>query len=215
MPIPRTIIIGDVHGCSTELKNLIYKVEYQPKSDRLIFVGDLINKGPDSKGVLDFAMNYNAECVLGNHEVEFLNHLEGIKMDPRMEKVRIQLGENISQYTNWIKNQPLYINEQDFLVVHAGLMPETKAEDTDSKILTSIRTWDGEGKDLKSDANPAWYDLYTDKKLVVYGHWALDGLNIRENTIGLDSGCVYGNKLSALILPKREIVQVDSNFSCL
>ncbi len=211
----RTIIIGDVHGCSNELKNLIEKVHVDLKSDRLIFVGDLINKGPDSKGVLDFAIKSNAECVLGNHEVEFLSHLEGKKTDPRMEKVKHQLGSNLDKYVKWIKAQPLYIEAPEFLVVHAGLQPGKKPKDTPTKILTSVRTWDGKGDNLKQTSNPPWYELYKEDKLVIYGHWALDGLKVRKNTIGLDSGCVYGGQLSALVLPAREVIQVPSQFSCL
>ena len=64
----RTLVIGDVHGCSRELDDLIEKLEYNPKSDELIFIGDLINKGPDSKGVFERYQSWNAKAILGNHE---------------------------------------------------------------------------------------------------------------------------------------------------
>ena len=74
----------------------------------------------------------------------------------------------------------------------------------------NIRTWDEKGEDIKSDFNPAWYSYYKNKKTVIYGHWANQGLNVRENTIGLDTGCVYGYKLSGVLFPERKILQVSA-----
>ena len=102
------------------------------------------------------------------------------------------------------------------MLVHAGLLPNKKPQQTDLEDLVKIRK-------IADPKNPkilkSWFDFYTAKKLIVFGHWAaLDGI-IKDNVIGLDTGCVYGKKLTALILsdfasspnsPKREIVSVQA-----
>ena len=102
-----------------------------------------------------------------------------------------------------------YVEDEDFLVVH-GLKPGFHPSQTGARILTKIRTWDGLGEELKDMDNPAWHDFYQDEKVVIYGHWAYQGLHLTKNTIGLDSGCVYGNQLSGVMLPEREIIQVQA-----
>ncbi len=207
----RTIIIGDIHGCAEELKTLLISCQYQANQDRLIFVGDLINKGPKNLEVLQEVERLKAECILGNHETAFLRYIDSQKTDsPKWEKIKAELGPQLSHYVQFLKKMPLYIIDKDFIVVHAGLSPIHKIQETPVRILTTIRTWDGKGEDLNNPNDPPWYDFYKENKLVVYGHWAGKGLNIRSNSIGLDSGCVYGNYLSAVILPERKIVQVKA-----
>ena len=111
---------------------------------------------------------------------------------------------------------PHFLEEENFIVVHAGLLPNKKPQQTDLEDLVKIRK-------IADPKNPkilkSWFDFYTAKKLIVFGHWAaLNGI-VRDNAIGLDTGCVYGKKLTALILsdfasspnsPKREIVSVQA-----
>lgn len=207
----RTIIVGDVHGCIDELHWLLKKCQYRRGADLLVFVGDVLHKGPNSVAVLELIKKENARVTLGNHELKFLENFKGkSKPSPSMQIVFDQMGEKTAEYSEWISTWPTFIEEEDFLVVHAGLVPGKHPSKTDKRILANIRTWDGEGVDLNNENDPAWHELYKGKKLVVYGHWARAGLTVKEKTIGLDSGCVYGEKLSAVILPQRQIVQVDA-----
>jgi len=178
---------------------------------RLIFVGDLINKGPDSLGVLALARSLGAEMTIGNHELGFLAYLRGKRSGNRdLAAVRRQLGADVKAWADWIETWPLYIEDPDFLVVHAGLAPGRHPSGTSARILTNIRTWDGEGQVLEREGDPPWFELYQEPKLVVYGHWARRGLTVRSNAIGLDTGCVYGKELTGLLLPERRIVQVPA-----
>jgi hypothetical protein len=200
----RTIIIGDVHGCYQELVQLIDKINYQPKTDRLIFIGDLINKGPESKKVFDLFRELDAEAILGNHEWYIIEQDAARK--PKWGgyfRMKEEFGKDFDAFVEEIDTWPLYIKEPDFVAVHAGRVPFQRYRDSTPRQLTTIRTW---GPD-----NTPWYEFYTGRRLVVFGHWAAQGGIVRDNVIGLDTGCVYGGALSAVILPERKIVQVKAS----
>ena len=198
----RTILIGDVHGCLEELRTLVELIRPRP-SDRVLFLGDLINRGPDSAGVVRFVHDAGFECLLGNHEDDYAAEPE---REPYL-RLRGAIGE---KRHDWLVSLPLYVDEPTFLAVHAGLEPGRSPADTSQRILVNIRTWDGVGQDLKDPDNPAWYTFYHEERPVFYGHWARAGLNIRDRTLGLDSGCVYGRRLSAYILQERHVVSVPA-----
>lgn len=206
----RTLIVGDVHGCFDELMELLEKVTYNKSNDRLIFVGDLINKGPSSLKVLEWVKEDGCEVLMGNHELGFVHYVENPNPDfTAFVKLEEQMGESFNKWGEWMKELPLYIDE-DFIVVHGGVVPGFSLDNTPAHLITRIRTWDGCGENMNNKENPAWYDLYSENKLVVYGHWAAQGLRVEENTIGLDSGCCWGGKLSLLHLETREVFQVDA-----
>ena len=205
----RQIFIGDVHGCLEELEELLNKVNFS-STDELFFLGDIINKGPNSLEVLKLVKDLNAHLILGNHELKFIKNIEENTPSKFSRKLQDKMGNDLKKWVSWLKSKPLFISREDFILVHAGLSPNEKLKNTSPRILTNIRTWDGNGKDISSESNPPWYEFYKNEKLVIFGHWAKKGLVIRDNAIGLDSGCVYGNKLSALILPGREIISVDA-----
>ena len=208
----RSIIVGDVHGCFDELLDLLRNCAFDSVEDRLIFVGDLINKGPKSLETLNFVRDGNFEVTMGNHDLKFLRGCKKNKpLGLELEKLKSQLQPNLEGWLSWMETWPHFIETPDFFVVHAGLVPQQHPSQTPIKILANIRHWDGKGLNLNNDQDPAWHELYKEKKLVVYGHWALQGLHIKENSIGLDSGCVYGRQLSAVILPEREIIQVQAH----
>jgi len=212
----RTIIIGDVHGCFDELSELLEQCRFLPKKDRLIFLGDLINKGPLSKEVVRFVREGNHECILGNHELGFLKSLEdshffkkGFKAFHNSYKGKKEESER-EEVINWMKKLPLYIEDKSFICIHGGLQPDVPLKKQKREIATKIRTWGGDVTDMDNPGDPAWYELYKKKKLVVFGHWAMRGLVERENVIGLDSGCVWGGSLSCLILPEKRILSVPA-----
>lgn len=201
----KTIIFGDIHGCLDEWKDLLKKINPTP-DDWLISVGDLICKGPESFKTIEFARSLpNLKCVLGNHELHFLKawksgNLESLSKDYQKSALK-EFGDQLDSAMRWIETWPLYLDLPECLVVHAGIQPDLSIEKQPTETLCNIRN-------LK-DGTP-WFESYGGKKLIVHGHWAKLGLCIKENTIGLDSGCVYGKKLSALILPERKIVQVQA-----
>ncbi len=192
-----------MHGCLDELQQLTELLELDPL-DRVILIGDLINRGPDPAGVVRFAFERRFEAVLGNHEYHYSLTWRANK---KYSALRHALGYEMH---NWVIHLPAFIETESFLAVHAGLAPGVEVSATPLEILTNIRTWDGMGRDLRNANNPPWYTLYHGKKPVIYGHWAKEGLNVRKHTVGLDSGCVYGNYLTAYILESRSIVQVRS-----
>ena len=199
----RTIFIGDVHGCLDELQELLGLLQPQ-EQDRVILLGDLINRGPHSAEVVKYAAQKGYESILGNHEDHYLRNY---KNHARYAKLHKKLG---SELHAWIKRLPLYIEDKKFLAVHAGLQPHTKLSDIPRRVLLNIRTWDGEGEDLNNPDFPAWYEFYKEERPVFYGHWASQGLCLRRNTFGLDSGCVYGRALSGYILEEAQLFQVQA-----
>lgn len=206
----RKILIGDVHGCFEELILLLEKIKFT-EEDELIFLGDIINKGPYSLKVLEFVKDNGHPCILGNHEMGFLRAIDDDKyMKGGFLKIREELGSRLDEYVQWMRELPLYIEDEDYIAIHGGLEPGVSLGQQSAAIATRIRTWDGSGQDMNNSSNPAWYELYKGKKLVVFGHWAARGLIVRDNAIGLDTGCVWGRELSALILPERKVVSVPA-----
>lgn len=209
-PTKPVLIVGDVHGCCRELEDLLDKADFRADKRQLVFVGDLINKGPDSLGVLELARRYRALCVLGNHELAFLRYARKGGKHAGFNEILEQMGPNSYQWLRFLRDMPLYIETPTWMVVHAGLVPGKHPSKTKSYLLANIRTWDGKGDVLERVSDPAWYDLYKGQKTVVFGHWAKRGLVWQDRVIGLDTGCVYGNSLSAVTLPERELIQVKA-----
>lgn len=202
---PRTIIIGDVHGCYREWIELLRLLKVTPE-ERLISVGDLICKGPESHAVLESAMTLpNLECVLGNHEARFLHYWKnGVKeyVKPYDEFTMKQLKDGFEKYMQYISRWPAYLDLADALVVHAGLRPGVPVEKQSLEDLTNLRY-------LFPDDRP-WYEAYDGKKQVVFGHWRREEPLVLERAVGIDTACVYGGKLTAYILPDRKLVHVPA-----
>lgn len=202
----RTIIIGDIHGCFEEFEALLKKTGAGP-SDRIIAVGDLVLKGPSTRRTLDLALSLpNLRCILGNHDLRLLRSWENRTLNdldlPYQRETIRELGKDMDQYMSYIATWPFYLELEDCLVVHAGIRPGLPLKDQSESDLVSLRT-------LKPDNRP-WYDDYRKTRLIVHGHWARQGLVVRENVIGLDTGCVYGKELTCVILPERKIVSVPA-----
>ena len=203
MPSQKTFIVGDVHGCQQEFFDLLDKISYHPSKHRLILLGDIINRGPFSWEMLQWVKSNKVESIKGNHEDIFIQYVRSNqKSNPGFDQLKEKMKDELNSYINWMSSWPLYIEENDFLAVHAGLAPSKHPKETNPEILMYIRNCQNSGR--------PWYELYTQDKLVVYGHWATQGLNIRKNTIGLDSGCVYGKQLSGLLLPDKKLIQVPA-----
>lgn len=193
----KKIFIGDVHGCYDELILLVEKLNIN-KNDEVIFVGDLINKGDKSFEVLKFVYENNYLSVWGNHELKFFAWREGTfkaKYPGQQEAFQVLNDKLLSspQIDKWLYSLPCFIEKDDFVVVHAGFTPDENLKEQSSDVLTTIREYQ----------NKPWHSFYDGDKIIVYGHWAQQGLHIDNKTIGLDSGCVYGNFLSAYVLEEK------------
>ena len=212
--IDHTLIVGDIHGCFDEWMTLLKKACYNSKTHRMILVGDLINKGEKSLKTLKWAYDHKIESVLGNHELNFIQMIEKhLPLPPSFEKLKNEMGSSLHQWIQYLKSWPTYIEEEDFLVVHGGLVPGQHPKESCIEDLVHLRQWNEKTKKrghLDDGNSKPWHDYYTGAKLVVYGHWARQGFFEKKNSIGLDSGCVYGNKLTGIFLPSRTVIQVDS-----
>ncbi len=213
----RTLFIGDVHGCYDELMGLTQKIGLK-NEDELYFVGDLINKWPKSFEVVEFIRNRpNTFSVMGNHEYfplldfgafeKILSHgehlTEGRKTWIHSQYEKSRALRDLFEYhghREWLLSLPHIIERDGFIVVHWGLHPEYGLK-TPKEISTMIRLHEWK----------PWYDFYTGTKPIIYGHWAAEGLRIRQNTIGLDTGCCFGGALTAYCLETREIWQIRAN----
>ncbi len=199
----RTIFIGDIHGCLTELKELLRKLAVRPEDD-LISLGDLICKGPDSKGVLDWAMKTkNLRVIIGNHELRYLLYWkEGLIPDQKpydLKTVR-QLGNQFGRYMKFLDSLPATISGRGWRAVHAGFDPRHSIESQSKWELTNIRRL--------ADTKKPWYESYKGREFIVFGHWVRREILQRKNAVCLDTGCVYGGQLSAFIWPEKKIVSV-------
>ncbi len=200
----RTILIGDVHGCAAELGSLLERVRFGP-GDSLVLVGDLVARGPDSRGVLAIAREAGAHSVRGNHEEKLLAwQKRGSPLGAEHAKVASSLSDE-----DWrmLDGMPLWLDlpEHRALVVHAGVIPGRRVEDTPPDALLRMRTLDAAGRwSPVPDAGPLWGSLYDGPAHVIFGHNARENLQLWPLATGLDTACVYGGRLSALVLDAGE-----------
>jgi len=195
----RRLFVGDLHGCRQELEDLLTQFAFNPNDDQLFSVGDIVGKGPDVVGTLALLQSLNARVVLGNHDLRLLEGADKKESDRDENQIKYlhSLGNQIEPWLTYMRGWPLWIDLPDVLVVHAGIEPGKKnLDDMHPYVLTHIRTWDGEGKHLNRPDDPAWFDCVTWPKTIVFGHWAKRGQVNEMGFKGLDTGCVYGRKLS-------------------
>ncbi len=214
--VPRTLIIGDVHGCSDELLLLLRACDHQP-SDSVIFVGDLVAKGPDSRGVLAIVRDLGARSVLGNHDARVLDYhrARGEGRTPR--PLRPDHAEVVAALEDrdfeLLASLPLSLRLPDDagLVVHAGIVPGIPLERQERDMLLNIRTIriDGTGSRRPNDG-VLWGSVYGGPDFIYFGHHAAQGLQRHPFALGLDTGCVYGRRLSAFVLPDQQLISVEA-----
>lgn len=227
----RTIFIGDIQGCREELEALLDALRYDAASDALHPVGDLVNRGPDSAGVLRLLRGLGAGGVLGNHDLHALRVARG----GARRRASDDLGDLLErpdrdELLGWLAERPFARREAGALLVHAGLHPAWSdpvarlagiaplEPHADSDFATRVRYCSADGARPERDEPPPgppfrpWYAFRASDtgETVVFGHWARRGLVCAPGLRGLDSGCVWGGSLSAWIAEEDRIVQVPA-----
>ncbi len=210
----RGIFIGDVHGCADELGDLLDRLG-PGADDRICFVGDLIARGPSTRAVLATVRALGAESVRGNHEARLLAAREarergelGPRLGPSHERV---LAELDASDLALLAALPLWLDrpEHGVRVVHAGVLPGTPITAQDPEHLLHLRSLHRDGTPSARLGGRHWAALYTGPPHIVFGHDAVTGLQLERHATGLDTGCVYGGALTALVLPRGAPPPVD------
>ncbi|WP_367392314.1 polynucleotide kinase-phosphatase [Lewinella sp. LCG006] len=227
-------IIGDVHGCFEELLGLLNKLGYQiqetttgvfdistPPGRKIIFVGDLVDRGPASHKVLKLAMQMVAQeqafCVAGNHDDKLRRYLEGrqVKVAHGLEMTIEQLSSTgpafQQEVLHFLQQLPLHLELDGgkLLVAHAGL-----EESMHGRVGSEVRSFCLYGKTTgKTDEHGLperypWAQDYQGRAKIVYGHTPVSQPQWFNQTLCLDTGCVFGGTLSALRYPENEMVEV-------
>ena len=255
-----TYAIGDVQGCHDELQALLAKVKFS-KTDRLWFVGDLVNRGPKSLDVLRFVrgLGDRAVVVLGNHDLHLVTQHEGVERPRKDDTLQdVLAARERSELVDWLRARSMMHVEGDYAMVHAGLLPQwsipkavklareveealrgrgyrkflqnmygSKPDEWSDDLegwdrlrvivnaMTRMRFCTTEGKmDFKAKGKEPpegyrpWFDLRSDQHTVVCGHWSTLGLKVKERLVALDTGCVWGGKLTAMRLEDRNAYEV-------
>ena len=204
----RTIVVGDIHGCLDELILLFDTVGLLP-NDKVVAVGDLVTKGPKNKEVLDlFMADSRLSSVLGNHDLALLRFRQGevTTLKSHQQQTYNELIGH-ERYFRYLDTLPFTIDLDSHLVVHAGLRPGVPLRQQAPEDLTALRTL---GADRTSREGIPWYEVYDSDKVVLFGHWPGFEPRLGRRAIGLDTGCVYGNKLTGYILETAEFVSVPA-----
>ncbi|MCX4670614.1 polynucleotide kinase-phosphatase [Streptomyces sp. NBC_01381] len=223
-------IIGDIHGCRSELETLLTKLGYvdgaHPEGRTAVFVGDLVDRGPDSPGVLRRVMAMvaagNALCVPGNHENKLGRYLKGRNVQhthglaetiEQLEKEDAkdpEFRERVREFIDGLVSH--YVLDGGKLVVcHAGL-PEKYHGRTSGRVRSHALYGDttGETDEFGLPVRYPWAEEYRGRATVVYGHTPVPNTSWINNTICLDTGAVFGGRMTALRWPERELVDVPA-----
>lgn len=208
----RTIVIGDIHGCFEELQDLLRVLELRTE-DRVIAVGDLIVKGPQSREVLDrFIEDDRFSAVIGNHDRAIRQHWRGepLRLTKEQKVTVAELESDRERYSVYLRSLPFTINLGSHLIVHAGVRPGVPLRRQMSSDLTEIRTM---GVNPSSRKGVPWFDVYRGRRIVLFGHWPAKAPRVARRALGLDTGCVYGGRLTAYIIELNQFVSVPARQS--
>jgi serine/threonine protein phosphatase 1 len=242
-PIRRNYVIGDIHGCFAELSDLIVKIcedSWDTKSEvHLWFVGDLIDKGPNSEAVLESVFlnrwpRLTVHAILGNHEEKAIRWLNA-EARGKVTGVQNQIKNlwdyaSLADYKELMEEMPLWLSipEHNILLVHGGIEPRMQelppptlmAANRHQKNILRTRyvSSDGRmiplGEESLEKGDKWWADLYDGRfGTIIYGHQPHDDIHYHPHAIGIDTGCVYGNKLTALRLAEdgnHGVIQVKA-----
>lgn len=214
----RILAISDIHGELKLFDSLLEKVKYDADEDQLILVGDYVDRGPDSKGVLNRVseLKRNGAVVLrGNHDEMMLNVVDGVSgalerwerngalmtlqsYDSSIESVILSAGAEFEKHISLIREMDYYYETKDYIFVHAGVSPDTPVQKTDPHTFLWIRE--------------LFYEKYSGDKTVIFGHTPTSAIRQEKNhdiyfgennIIGIDGAATYGGQLNCLELPGK------------
>jgi hypothetical protein len=205
----RTIVIGDIHGCFEELCDLLKLVELRT-DDRVIAVGDLIVKGTKNHEVLDlFIKDDRFSSVIGNHDRALRQYWRGepVRLTKEQKVTTRQLESQREYYSAYLRSLPFTMNLGSHLVVHAAVRPGVPLRRQMAIDLTEMRTM---GANPSGRSGVPWYDVYRGRRIVLFGHWPAKAPRLAPHAIGLDTGCVYGGRLTGYIIESNQFVSVPA-----
>ena len=218
-------IIGDIHGCPDELTQLLTKLGYSngvpPPGRKAIFLGDLVDRGPDVPGVLRLVMNMvaagNALCVPGNHEIKLMRKLRGrdVKIThglaqslEQLEREPPEFRQQVVEFIDGLVSHYV-LDDGKLVVAHAGMKESMQGRGSGGvREFALYGETTGETDEYGLPVRYDWAAEYRGKAKVVYGHTPVPEAEWLNNTICIDTGCVYGGKLTALRYPEHELVSV-------
>ncbi|MDD4096811.1 MAG: polynucleotide kinase-phosphatase, partial [Oscillospiraceae bacterium] len=226
-------IIGDIHGCYDELSELLVKLGYAvnpeqctatpPDGRKAVFLGDLCDRGPKNIEVLKLVMGMvqagDAWCVAGNHDVKLLKKLKGANvqmthgLDVTIEQLQGQSDEFITDVKNFIDSRISHyvFDEGKLVAAHAGLKEKYQGRGSGRvRDFCLYGETTGETDEYGLPIRLSWADNYRGRALVVYGHTPVPEVQYLNNTVCIDTGCVFGGKLSGYRYPEKEIIQVEA-----
>jgi bis(5'-nucleosyl)-tetraphosphatase (symmetrical) len=261
-------LLGDLQGCGDPLARMLEVVAFSPSRDHLYVLGDLVNRGPDSLGVLQrlSALGASSTCLLGNHDLHLVAVALGVRKPHKSDTVaQILDAPDREHWLNWLRHQKMAVQAHGWLMVHAGVLPQWDAAQTLAlaaeveamlqgpdlatflpqmygnepaqwrddlqgaerlrcviNSLTRLRfcSADGtmefaskEGAGGAPEGSMPWFEVpgrRTAGVPVAFGHWSTLGLINRDDLLSLDTGCVWGGKLTAVRLTDtgREVIQI-------
>jgi len=215
--IKNTYVVGDVHGCFYTLKKLLEKL---PLDAEVIFVGDLCDRGLNTKEVIELVMQKNYRCILGNHDDYMISHIQEC-MDNKELCVRWKIedymgGEQTLQsyendyevmlkHVSWLEKMPRYIEVDKYFITHGFCLPYYKRRDSSQAHIGLLKNRISDEEEWGDDWEKDWksYDVIN-----IFGHTHYDKVEIGDKYYGIDTGCVYGGKLTAIQLGSMKIIDV-------
>lgn len=228
-------LIGDVHGCYGELVTLLGELGYRvegtreapkvtpPEGRRALFLGDLVDRGPDSPGVLRLVMHMVAEgtalCIPGNHEIKLEKKLDGrdVKLSHGLKETMEQLAREPEDFPGRVKEfirgliSHYVLDEGRLVVAHAGLKEQFHGRASGRvRQFCLFGETTGETDEYGLPVRYDWARDYRGRALVVYGHTPVLEADWVNGTLCIDTGCVFGGRLTALRYPEREMVSVPA-----
>lgn len=208
----RVIAIGDIHGCADEFEALLDKLA-PARGDRVILLGDLINRGPESARVIALARKHAHRALLGNHELRLLNYRR--TGDPtHLKKSDYETLKQLSARDwDYLQRMPLRyeVPELETVFVHGGFLPGKPWRSQPARVVTRIQVVGPDGEPHKRadfPEAPHWSEEWQGPPFVIYGHTPRPEPMRRRWSLGIDTACVQGGALTACVLPGRELVQV-------
>lgn len=226
-------IIGDVHGCREELVGLLDRLGYVPTTPgfglrhpdgrKAVFLGDLVDRGPDTPGVLRVVMAMveagSALCVPGNHDVKLMRKLRGrsVSITHGLAESLAQLEAEPEEFSQQVaafidaRVSHYVLDDGKLVVAHAGMKESMQGRGSGKvRDFALYGETTGETDAFGLPVRYNWAAEYRDRAMVVYGHTPVPEPEWLNNTICLDTGCVFGGRLTALRYPERELVSVPA-----